>query len=320
MNIPVVSVCIATYNQGRYIKDCIVSAVAQIADTSIEVLVGDDGDDPETTKIVEDLSRDYPGIIQYYKHERNVGPAANYQFLIERARGNYVAHLDGDDMWMPGKLLAQIRWLEAHPESMACYTNAVVVSDTQEVRGAFSSPVIDNIDLDFLLSKGNFLNHSSMLYRASCKQLLLDINGPFIDYRIHLNMANLNYIGLLNAAYVVYRVGSEHSMVRRTPGLVQDLYFDAISLTVNMQKVSVKVRRRALRNFWRHIVMECIVNMRLRWALSWAKKIKFGYPNDFTIVLISGAVEAFGSVVALVIRRYGGQLLGLNNLRILNER
>jgi len=152
---PTVSVCITTYNQDRYIKDCVVSALAQIPDTSIEILIGDDGAGPQTPQIIARLMAFHPGVIRYFKHKKNMGPSANYQFLIREARGLYLAHLDGDDFWLPGKLAAQLAWLQDHPNSVACYANAIMVSDDQQVMGAFSSSISQPVDLAFLLAKGN---------------------------------------------------------------------------------------------------------------------------------------------------------------------
>lgn len=320
MSSPTVSVCIATYNQDRYIKDCLVSVLTQIPDVSLEILVGDDGSGPETPGIVASLIALYPGKIRYFKHEKNLGPSSNYQFLIREARGRFIAHLDGDDFWLPGKLAKQLAWLEAHPDSVACYTNAVVVNDSQELRGLFSSPIAHPVDLPFLLRKGNFLNHSSILYRTTHKNVILAFSGPFIDYRIHLNFARFGQLGFINAAYVVYRLGSVHSMVRTTPDLVLNLYFDALASILADSLVSSSMRRQALRCFWRAIVVECLAKGRIIWAVGWARKIRSLYPGDFISLLIPGIFLALGTLSTLVLQRGVERMFGVNHLKVLHER
>ena len=320
MNSPTVSVCITTYNQDRYIKDCVVSALAQAADTDIELLIGDDGSGPETPRIIARLMEQHPGTIRYFKHEKNLGPAGNCQFLIRAARGLYLAHLDGDDFWLPGKLAAQLAWLQAHPDSVACYTNAVLVSDDQQVMGVFSTPVSQTIDLPFLLAKGNFLNHSSLLYRASHKDVILGFPDPFIDYRIHLNFARLGALGLINAAYVVYRLGSEHSMVRTTPTLVQDLYFEAVLAALADPSVDGEVRREALLHFWRSIAVECIAKGRYAWASAWARKIRAACSEGAARLLMSGVLMALATLAGLVLRKAWQRLSGKNHLKVLHAR
>ncbi|WP_180128967.1 glycosyltransferase [Rhodoferax sp. BLA1] len=319
MSSPTVSVCIATYNQDRYIKDCVTSVLAQISDTTIEILIGDDGSGPETPGTIARLIELNPGQIRYFKHEKNLGPSANYQFLIRQARGQYLAHLDGDDFWLPGKLAAQLAWLQCHPDSVACYTNAVVISDDQQVMGVFSPPLSQPVDLAFLLIRGNFLNLSSLLYRASHKDVILGFSNPFIDYRIHLNFARYGALGLINSAYVVYRLGSEHSMVRTTPTLVQDLYFEALASALSDPTVSGSVRRRASLRFWRAIVVECVAKSRYAWGLAWAGKIRAICPGGITNVLLPGALMAMATLLTLVFRKGMSKVSGKNGLKVLHE-
>lgn len=320
MNTPTVSVCVTTYNQDRYIKDCLVSVLAQIPDTSIEILIGDDGSGPETPGIVANLMALYPEKIRYFKHEKNLGPSANYQFLIREVRGHYLAHLDGDDFWLPGKLAAQLAWLQDHPDSVACYTNAVVVSDDQQVMGVFSSQISKSIDLAFLLVKGNFLNHSSLLYRATHKDVILGFNGPFIDYRIHLNFARFGELGFINAAYVVYRLGSEHSMVRTTPNQVQNLYFEAMASALVDPLIPNAVRRQALGHFWHGIAIHCLVNRRVDLGLAWSKKIKSLYSDEFSGAVVSGIASTLAALIKLAGRKIVAKLLGVRPVRELHER
>jgi len=320
LNSPTVSICITTYNQDRYIKDCLVSALAQIVDTDLEILVGDDGSGPETPGIVANLMDHFPGKIKYFKHEKNLGPSANYQFLIREARGQYLAHLDGDDFWLPGKLAAQLAWLQNHPDSVACYTNAALVNEAQEVMGVFSSAISQPVDLAFLLAKGNFLNHSSLLYRATHKDVILGFSGAFIDYRIHLNFARIGELGFINSAYAVYRVGSEHSMVRTTPKLVQQLYFEALVSALADPLVSSTLRGQALTHFWRAIVVECVAKARYAWAFGWAQEIRVINQGASIGILLSGMFSAAAILGTLVCRRLMQRMFKVSHLKVLHER
>lgn len=320
MNSPLVSVCIATYNQDRYIGDCITSALSQAADVHLEIIIGDDGTGKETPRIVENLMQQYPGIIKYFRHEKNLGPSANYQFLVREAQGQYIAHLDGDDFWLPGKIKAQLNWLTQNSDSAACYSNAMVISDDGEMRGVFGPVVREPVNLQFLLVKGNFLNHSSMLYRAKYKDIITNFVGPFVDYKMHLNFAKTAPVGYINAALAVYRLGSEHSMIRNTPSLVQDLYFEAINLALSDCSVSAHVRRSTLTHFWQSIVLESIVKGRLKWSIAWAGKIRSLYPQEFWKILPFGILVAIWRLVVLVKNRTFESFLGASNLRVLHER
>jgi len=315
---PLVTVCVATYHQDRYIEDCLNTVLAQSGDVPLEVLVGDDGCSPETPRIVERLSRRYPGIIQYFRHQKNLGPSANYQFLVGRATGKYIAHLDGDDYWLPGKLKAQTAWLDAHPDSPATYANAAVIDSEGVLIGVFSSDIHRVIDLPFLLERGNFLNHSSMLYRASCRGVVLGIEGPFIDYRMHLGFARQGGLGFDHRVGVVYRHGSEHSMVQKVPEIVRELYFDAVNSVLLDPRVSDVVRRRVLVHFLADIMFGSMVQLRLRSTLLWCGRIRERHPRDYRRAVLGAVGGSLWKLIRAVARKLG--LAAASGLRVMHER
>lgn len=228
MSSPVVSVCIVTYNQEDYIRECVMSVVQQAEDVDIEILVGDDRSSDGTQAIMESLAEQFPTLVRYRRNREQLGPLGNYQSLIKVSRGSLIAHLDGDDLWVRGKLAAQVKFLDDHPDCPAVYTNAYTVRDDGSSLGVFNNPQQDRFGLDDLVSRGNFLCHSSMVYRANLKQEVLDLPLPFIDYRIHLHLARHGEIGYLNEPLVKYRVQSSSSMLIHSNDTVRQLYWEAL--------------------------------------------------------------------------------------------
>ena len=314
-----VSVCVTAFNHERYIKDCLISVIGQLIDVDLEILVGDDNSSDGTQAIVEGIARTFPGVIRYFRHEPNLGPSANYQYLIARAQGDFIAHLDGDDHWLPGKLIAQLNFMAAHPICVACYTDAVVVSDLRKLIGGFTSMVPQTFDRAFLLRKGNFLNHSSLLYRASAKQEITQIARPFIDYRIHLNLGKHGLLGFLDEALVVYRSGSTHSMVRTAPDNVRLLYLEALMEVQDEPSLASPLRGACL-DFWSRIVADAINRGRLVWAIKWARLLKNSYRHRPPGLLLQGVGLAILRLPYLVLRRAISRLGLASALRILHER
>ena len=235
MNAPMVSVCIATYNHEQYISDCIMSVIAQCNDLTLEILIGDDQSDDRTPEIILTLAQAYPHLIRYFRHTARLGCGSkNYQALIPKTRGSFIAHLDGDDFWLPGKLRRQISLLKSKPELIAVFSNAVVINDHGLQRGAFNGHIPGIFDTGFLLQKGNFLCHASLVYRAKAKGTILNIPAPFLDYQIHLQLAQQGKLGYVNEALVGYRVASSTSVSVLQTDYVQNLYWQALS--------SIKVR------------------------------------------------------------------------------
>ena len=104
---PKVSVCVITYNQERYIRECLESLVTQQTDFDFEIIVGDDCSTDGTRAIVEEFVQRYPDLVRTHFQPCNTGGSRNNLEVHAAARGDYVAHVDGDDYALPGKLQAQ---------------------------------------------------------------------------------------------------------------------------------------------------------------------------------------------------------------------
>ena len=157
-----ISVCIVTFNHAEYIQDCLASVLGQQVNADIEILVGDDCSTDNTREIISCFAHLYPTIITPIFHQTNIGGSHNYQYLIHQADGDYIAHLDGDDFWLPGKLAAQMAFLDRKSNCVAVYANAAVVNDAGELIAKFNGRVSEEITIDDLLRRGNFLNASSV--------------------------------------------------------------------------------------------------------------------------------------------------------------
>lgn len=228
MSSPRVSVCIVTCNHELYIHECIMSVISQACDFSLEILIGDDLSSDRTPAIVHVLEKKFPEIIRYFRHESKQGASGNYQFLIENAKGEYIAHLDGDDYWLPGKLAIQVALLDRFCDVSASYTNALCIDGSGRAIGVFSNEQPQEFEINYLFKRGNFLNNSSMLYRAYLGAEILRWRSEFLDYKIHLMLAAHGKVGFVNSLGVVYRVNSSASMILHSGERVRELYWQAI--------------------------------------------------------------------------------------------
>lgn len=125
---PLVSVQVLTYCHEKYIRRALDSILAQKADFDFEVLVGDDASTDGTQDILKEYGEKYPGIIKPVLRDENIGTTRNGYDIRERARGKYLAFLDGDDYWTDeNKLQMQIDFLKANPQYIGCCHKCVVV-------------------------------------------------------------------------------------------------------------------------------------------------------------------------------------------------
>lgn len=113
-----VSVILPTYNRGWIVQEAIDSVLDQdFAD--YELIVVDDGSDDDTPSILAAYGRAIKVLDQ-----SNKGVSAARNSGIAAAGGQLVAFLDSDDLWLPGKLSAQVKFFEDHP--------GTVINQTQE--------------------------------------------------------------------------------------------------------------------------------------------------------------------------------------------
>lgn len=105
-----VTVVVTTYNQGPYIGPALTSVFAQTHPAG-EVVVVDDGSTDDTPTRL----RPFRDRIVYVR-QANQGVATSRNTGVERATGDLVAFLDGDDLWEPQKLEIQVRAALRHPE------------------------------------------------------------------------------------------------------------------------------------------------------------------------------------------------------------
>jgi glycosyltransferase involved in cell wall biosynthesis len=102
---PLVSVVVPCYNRARLIPRAVKSVQEQNFE-SLEIVLVDDGSSDDTVGVVERLKTTEPRI-RFLRHERNRGEAAARNTGVKNARGRYIAFLDSDDEWLPGKLKCQ---------------------------------------------------------------------------------------------------------------------------------------------------------------------------------------------------------------------
>jgi glycosyltransferase involved in cell wall biosynthesis len=117
-----VSVIIPFYNEERFLGEAIQSVLQQTY-PHWEIILIDDGSSDSSTALAKDYATRYPNQIFYMEHEghANKGLSSTRNAGIATARGQWIALLDADDVWLPEKLQKQVAIFQQHPElAMAC--------------------------------------------------------------------------------------------------------------------------------------------------------------------------------------------------------
>lgn len=123
---PLISVVIPAYNAGLYIGKCLKSVLEQPV-ASIEILIYDDGSVDDTRGVVRQIN---DRRVKMFCGEVNKGVVYARNFLLEKARGKYIAFQDADDWSHHDRFRLQLDYLESRPDLGGCGCQFVkVVND-----------------------------------------------------------------------------------------------------------------------------------------------------------------------------------------------
>ncbi|HHH7866802.1 TPA: glycosyltransferase family 2 protein, partial [Escherichia coli] len=106
---PLVSIITATYNSERFVLDTY-NSIANQTYKNWEWLVTDDCSKDNTVELLKKLSV-VDNRIKLYKNETNSGAAVSRNKCLENCKGDYIAFLDSDDIWMPDKIEKQLSFM-----------------------------------------------------------------------------------------------------------------------------------------------------------------------------------------------------------------
>ena len=119
---PLVSVVTVFFNGEKFIRDAIESVFAQTYD-HWELLLVDDGSDDGSSVIAQRYAEKHHERVIYLEHSghQNLGQSASRNLGISNAKGEYIAFIDADDVWLPQKLEMQVAILGGQPEAGMVY-------------------------------------------------------------------------------------------------------------------------------------------------------------------------------------------------------
>jgi glycosyltransferase involved in cell wall biosynthesis len=230
---PRISVVIPAHNCAPYINACVSSVLDQTI-SDLEVIVVDDGSNDGT---VHELGRRSDPRLVVMRSSTNQGVSRATNAGIERARGEYLAALAADDLWLPTKLERQVEYLSANRDIDASYTWIQHID-----RDGTRLPTIERNDLganpvETLLTSRRIKLACTLLMRRSVlnRTALLD---PRLrthedwEYLLRLALAGVRFGGVAEAL----------TLVRRRPGSLSHNGMSAKDMRVALANVN-RLRR-----------------------------------------------------------------------------
>ncbi|MBK2356961.1 glycosyltransferase family 2 protein [Francisella hispaniensis] len=224
-----VSVCVMTYNQEKYIGQCLESLVTQETDFDFEIIVGDDFSTDGTRDVIQEYQKKYPDIIKPVFRDKNVGITENIKEIYFVANGEYIAHMDGDDYALPGKLQIQADFLDNNPKCSGVFhrMNILLLDGSIKLDNYKYFGEDGSFDLSITLQRQAVGANSSKMFR---KKILDDIIFPkgieLFDWYFHAITAEHGYLAYcdIDKPYGVYRqnVGITYKMPKK---FLNDKYY-----------------------------------------------------------------------------------------------
>lgn len=211
-----ISVCIITYNHFDYIERAISSVIDQKHNFEMEILIGDDGSTDGTSKVCEKYAKMYPDLITHFIRDRSSGihingrrtGRKNFLDLLQSAKGEYIALLEGDDYWYDTtKLNLQVKALDKFPSASFSF-HPVQILKGGEISQDYLNEFTPRIVEPSLIAKGNIIRTCSVVFRNNFQREINKIlySAPVGDYALHLINASFGHGIFINRNMAVYRM------------------------------------------------------------------------------------------------------------------
>jgi len=213
MDLSLVSVIIPSFNRAYCLPECIRSVLRQ---SGFELIVVNDGSTDDTVKVLKSFSD-----IRVIHLANNQGVSYARNQGIEQAKGSLICFLDSDDLWEIGKLEAQVKWMQDHPECQAVYTDEIWIRNGVRVNPMFKHQKYSG-DIFKQCLPLCIVSPSSVMLRKT----LLDEVGVFDesmpvceDYDLWLRIAVRYPFTFLNDQLIIKRGGHKDQLSRKYWGM-----------------------------------------------------------------------------------------------------
>ncbi|MDR1125619.1 MAG: glycosyltransferase [Deltaproteobacteria bacterium] len=182
---PLISVFMSARNASAHLTLAVSSILKQsLAD--FEFLVIDDASDDNTWELLNSFNDPR---LRLQRNETRQGQSANYNRLVQLAKGRYLAKMDADDISLSTRFHIQVDYMEEHPEIWACsgVFKLLIGKDLYENDRVFEP---DELRASFLFR--NNLAHPFMMLRGDIWRkynILYDLKSPYAqDYELWLRL------------------------------------------------------------------------------------------------------------------------------------
>lgn len=224
-HVPKVSVIVPVYKVEKYLPECIESVLAQTF-TDFELILVDDGSPDNSGKICDDYAARDSRIRVFHKENGGVSSARNLG--IEKAFGEWIALIDGDDRWLSSHLENIFRAILAFSNVRVFYTGYTNdrVNDFNPVDSRFAFEVHDY--WNFAL-RGKAIWTSCVCFHSSLPKEMPMFRTDLThgeDLDVWRRMVKGRQVVMIPEVSAIYRIGSDNSAVASVPNPEKTIIWD----------------------------------------------------------------------------------------------
>ena len=205
------SVFVVTYNQEKYIRQCLDSILMQKVDFDYEVVIGEDNGTDGTRAICEEYAEKYPQI-KLLPLIDNLGYFMNWKRVLANCEGEYIAMCEGDDYWIdPNKLQKQADFLDNHLEVGLVFTQNLILETSGNFRNdyvIYKRQIPEVFDFHYLLKKNYFPQTVTVCFKSEClSEYYLKSTKLVSDTALFTVIAEHHLLGFIDTPTGVWREG-----------------------------------------------------------------------------------------------------------------
>lgn len=183
-----ISVCIATFNGERFIKEQIISILSQIGNDD-EIIISDDHSTDSTLDIINSIGDKR---LKVLTNTGRPGITWNFENALTYAKGDFIFLADQDDVWFPNKVSVMIEWLHNYPYVVSdCYVTDMSLKVISNTRYTPQSGITKNKYLAFL---------KSTPYQGSCAAFRREVLKKALPFPCYIQSHD-RWIGFVAAFF-----------------------------------------------------------------------------------------------------------------------
>lgn len=220
------SIALAVLNGEKYLPPQLESFLRQTRPPD-ELVICDNGSDDRTEEIVQEFSSRAPFPVRFYRNEKNIGYARNFERASAFCRGDIIFWSDHDDVWSPEKIADFCNRFQSDPDLLALFSDSELVDQQLRPVGGtlfqvshFTSQekaLLRNGEGWRVFARHNVIAGNTVAFRSSLVPLLREIPlGVVHDAWLFALVVSLGKIDFFDKCYVKYRLhGNQNVSVLR---------------------------------------------------------------------------------------------------------